>query len=184
MDRESVTAQLQRQYAGLLILIRAKTRDQPLARDILNQACVTALEHLEANRISDTSQIAAYVYKVAMNHLRNHWRKMDERGDLRATAGALEAIAGDGCEAQFDQARLVDMARLLLRSLPTARDREIIVRFHLDEEDKASICRAMRLTPLQFDKVLFRARQRLRAILEKKGLKLDDFFVLLLMCGI
>jgi len=182
LDRESVAAQLERQYPGLLSLIKAKTRDEQLARDILNQALVTALEHLAANRLSDSSQIAAYVYQVAMNHLRNHWRKMDERGDRRADFSAVDEIAEDERESDFDQARLVATARSLLSSLPTARDREIIMRFYLHEEDKATICRSLSLAPLQFDKVLFRARQRLRMLMEQKGFKSADFFAVALVC--
>jgi RNA polymerase sigma-70 factor (ECF subfamily) len=182
LDRDSIVAQLEEEYPGLLSLIRAKTRDEQVARDILNQALVTALEHLAANRLTDTSQIAAYVYQVAMNHYRNHRRKMDERRDRRADSSALEEIADEGCESQLDQPRLVAAARSLLSSLPTTRDREIIMRFYLNEEDKPSICRSLGLNPLQFDKVLFRARQRMRTVMDEKGLKPADFLSVVLAC--
>jgi len=38
------------------------------------------------------------------------------------------------------------------------------------EEDKETICRDLGLTPLQFDKILHRARGRLRKLLESGGL--------------
>ena len=68
-------------------------------------------------------------------------------------------------------------------SLPTVRDREIIKRFYLDEEDKAEICRSMGLSPLHFDRVMFRARQRVRVLLETKGFDKSDFLIALLSCG-
>ncbi len=56
------------------------------------------------------------------------------------------------------------------RCLPRATS-EIIKRFYLDEEDKAEICRSMGLSPLHFDRVIFRARQRLRSLTGSEGLR-------------
>ena len=80
------------QYSGLVALLRRKLRDDQLAEDALNQALVTALEHLQAGRISDPSLIAGYVFQVAMNQLRNHRRKMDERPDRRADPDAIDSL--------------------------------------------------------------------------------------------
>ena len=64
----------------------------------------------------------------------------------------------------------------VVESLPTPRDREIVRRFYLDEEEKEAICRDLGLSPLHFDKVIFRARQRMRKLLEERGFKKTDFF--------
>ena len=70
--------------------------------------------------------------------------------------------------------------RSLIESLPTARDREIVKRFYLDEDEKDVICRDLGLSALHFDKVIFRARQRMKALLEARGFKRSDFFSVLL----
>jgi RNA polymerase sigma-70 factor (ECF subfamily) len=67
----------------------------------------------------------------------------------------------------------------LIRNMGSARDRAILVRFYLDEQDRESICRELHITPDQFAKVLHRARTRLRALLESDGLKRSDFFSVL-----
>ena len=66
------------------------------------------------------------------------------------------------------------------RSCPRARDREILVRFYLQEEEKDAICRDLALEADQFDKVLHRARARLKELLESHGLRKSDFFMLCL----
>ena len=63
--------------------------------------------------------------------------------------------------------------------MPTQRDREVVKRFYLDEEDKDAICRDLGLSALHFDKVIFRARQRMRSLLEARGFRRNDFFSVL-----
>ncbi|WP_457819827.1 hypothetical protein, partial [Staphylococcus aureus] len=55
----------------------------------------------------------------------------------------------------------------------------ILVRFYLDEEDKNRICSDLGLSPLQFDKILHRARGRLRKLLESDGLGPSDLLSVL-----
>ena len=179
VDQESIAALIERQYAGLLTLLRRKLRDDHLAQDALNQALVTSLEHAKAGRIADTSLIAGYVFQVAMNQVRNHRRKMDERTERRADAATFDNLA-DPNGSQPPESALAASVRSLIESLPTARDREIVKRFYLDEDEKDVICRDLGLSALHFDKVIFRARQRMKALLEARGFKRSDFFSVLL----
>ena len=59
--------------------------------------------------------------------------------------------------------------------MDSQRDRTLLVRFYLDEEEKESICQDLRLDARQFDRVLHRARQRLRQVLTLQGLSRSDF---------
>jgi len=47
------------------------------------------------------------------------------------------------------------------------RDHQILFRFYLQEQEKAEICRDLGLTSLHFNRVLFRARERYRALYEE-----------------
>ena len=181
MNRDSVASLINQHYFGLLVLLRRKARDESLAKDVLNQALVTSLEHLRSGRVSDPSNIAGYVFQVALNHLRNHNRKAGERADRRADAVLIESVPADGGE-NPDEARLGRRVREVLSQLPTPRDREIVTRFYLDEEDKEAICRDLGLSPLHFDKVIFRARQRMRKLLEESGFQKADFLSVLIVC--
>jgi hypothetical protein len=57
----------------------------------------------------------------------------------------------------------------LLDELPTARDRQVLIRFYLDGSDKQSLCEEFGLSPKHFDRVLMRARSRLRTIIERRA---------------
>jgi len=75
---------------------------------------------------------------------------------------------------------MAQRVRTLLQGMGSARDRTILKRFYLDEESKETICSELGLLADQFDKVLHRARARLRELLEASGLRRTDLFSLLL----
>jgi hypothetical protein len=58
--------------------------------------------------------------------------------------------------------------------LPVQRDREVLERFYLREEPRTSIRESLKLTDMQFNQVLWRARQRFGDILRRHGLTLGE----------
>jgi len=176
---QSVEQLIGQQYPALLLLFRRKVGNDQLADDMINQAVATALEHLHAGRVAQPSLIAGYIFRVAMNHLRNHRRKSDERPAHRDSLDVIEDLEGN-IDDDDAEPLIRRQVRRIVEELSTARDREIVKRFYLDEQGKEDICKDLGLVPLQFDKVIFRARQRMRELFEAKGFKKSDFFGLLL----
>jgi len=180
VSRDRVDALIKEHYSGLLVLLLRSTRNTATAADIVNDAIATSLEHLRTGRIAQPEQIAGYIYQVALNHLRNRRRKMDERTDRRVDAETLESVASDQAAPDvLAESAIVDQVRRVIEELPTERDRLIVKRFYLDEEDKDRLCKELGISFLHFDKVIFRARQRMRALLQKHGFKRTDFFSIL-----
>lgn len=150
-----------------------RVRDPQLAADILQDAAVTTLEKLRAGEIAQPAGIGGYLYRVALNHLRNHRRK--DRTAVSSSAD-LESLPNhdepdmDG----IDRARWAAATRQMLEELPTVRDRDLLMRFYLHDESKEAVCQALGLSDEHFNRVIFRARNRFRAILERRGyVKLD-----------
>jgi RNA polymerase sigma-70 factor (ECF subfamily) len=172
-----------RHYPGLRSLLLRRIGDAALAHDILSDAIETTVRKLNAGQIRRPDEAAGYVYQVAMNLLRNHRRNAGNRPDRRADPAQLDSLPAQARQAEetLDR-RIADRVRAIIEQLPTPRDREIVKRFYFDEDDKDAICRDLDLSPLHFDKVIFRARQRLRSLLEATGLKKSDFFGWLWMC--
>ena len=67
------------------------------------------------------------------------------------------------------------LVRKLLDELPVQRDREILVKTYLQDEDKSEICEALGVDSAHYNRVLFRAKQRFRELLttaaSQRGLK-------------
>jgi RNA polymerase sigma-70 factor (ECF subfamily) len=182
LQRSEVSALIEREYVGLRLLITRRAGDPQLGADLLNDAICTAWEKWQAGQIAHPEHIAGYVFQVAINLLRNHRRAMGVRPDKRASVKELDELPSGGePRDQLFQSQLGARVRKLLLEMGSARDRSVLVRFYLDEEDKDTICRDLQLTALQFDKVLHRARRRMRDLMDATGLKKTDLLSLLLV---
>lgn len=65
---------------------------------------------------------------------------------------------------KLGQARLVKTIESLLQESPIERDKQILKRKYLLEEPKFLICGSLNLSLAHFDRVIWRARNRLKGI--------------------
>jgi RNA polymerase sigma-70 factor (ECF subfamily) len=157
-------AVLQELRDGLLYLIRRQVDDPAIADDVCNEAIRIVLDRVRRRRLEDPTKAAAYLAQTARNLLKADRRKALRR---RTVTGAQKAIvefpdpAGDASVAMHAQFHALAVHAVLKR-MPIVRDRELLVRFYLHEEDKVDICRDLHLTPEHFDRVMSRARERFR----------------------
>jgi RNA polymerase sigma-70 factor (ECF subfamily) len=180
LSQADVAALIERNYVGLRLLVSRRCRDPHVAADLLNEAVCTTWAKWQAGRIQRPEQIAGYVLQVTMNLLRNHRRAIAERPERRADAAKLQELQSDGEPGdETIEREIAAQVKNVIRAMSSQRDRAILVRFYLDEEDKEAICRDLGLSPLQFDKVLHRARGRLRKLLQSGGLGRSDLLCLL-----
>jgi RNA polymerase sigma-70 factor, ECF subfamily len=163
-----------RDFPGLRALILRRVRDPEVAADILQDAAVTTLEKLRRGEIAHPENLGGYLYRVALNHLRNHRRK--DRSAV-SSADALEELAASDDDADWTSVRdrqWATAARRMLDEMPVARDREVLVRFYLDDEERETICRELQLSEEHFNRVIFRARNRFRELVEHRGFRKAD----------
>ena len=176
-SRGSATQVNLRNMAGLQAQLARITGSAELASDLLQDAVVTALQKLRAGGISDPAHLDGYVYRVALNHLRNHKRKSRTRMGHSDGVGELADPTDSNRPADNLAAdQWARMAKELLQEVTPVRDRELLVRFYLHEESKEALCRRYELTELHFNRVIFRARDRFRELLQRRGLGKADFF--------
>jgi RNA polymerase sigma-70 factor (ECF subfamily) len=168
-------ALVKRFQRGVMQILLSETPDRELARDLTQETFVIVIERLRAGPLDDPTRLAGYVAQTARNLLIAETRRFVRR-KTHLDPDAVDAAADD--TSRQEQTREADSAaevvRKLLTQLKSERDREVMVRFYLDEESKASICTDLRLTDLQFNQVLFRARDRLRHLLSNAGLQQRD----------
>jgi len=173
-DPVSHLAAVYRDFPGLRALILRRVRDPEVAADILQDAAVTTLEKLRTGEIAHPENLGGYLYRVALNHLRNHRRK--DRSAL-SSADALDELPASENDAEWESVggrQWAAAARRMLEEMPVPRDREILVRFYLDDEDRENICRELRLSEEHFNRVIFRARNRFRELIEHRGFRKAD----------
>jgi RNA polymerase sigma-70 factor, ECF subfamily len=165
-SRDAEEAMIRRYGAGLLYLLKRRTRDPELALDLRQDTFRVALEKLRASPLEEPERLAAYLRAVALNLLIAQRRK-DTRRATTVDSDAIETVA-DPSAGPFDNVsreQLRHAVGTLLRELGVARDREILTRLYIEEQDKDEICAAVGVDSVHFNRVLFRAKQRFRDLL-------------------
>ncbi len=172
-DRSAEAELVERYGRGVLYLLKRKTRDPELALDLRQETFRVAIEHLRAGGLEDAARIGAYLRGIAVNLAIADARKSTRRAttaDSDAIELAADPTAGPAENVSTEQVRAA--VRGLLDELPVQRDREILLRFYLDDEDKDSICAGLGVDSAHFNRVLFRAKERFRELVvvaERRG---------------
>ena len=167
-DRLAETEFVRQFERGVRVLVRRHCRPaDPVVDDLVQDVLSGVLERLRAGAIHDPAALPAYVQSAVVYATSAEYRR--RRPTQPETA--IEQLAdSESPGARLDAAQLARMLRALLAEMPVPRDREILRRFYLEEEDKDSVCRALAIDPGHFHRVMFRARERFRALIEEAGL--------------
>lgn len=165
--RDAEEAMVRRYGAGLLYLLRRRTRDSDLALDLRQDTFRVAIEKLRSSPLEEPQHLAAYLRGVALNLWIAHQRKAARRA-TSVDSEAVEAAADPAESGPFDNVLREQVSAavgVLLDELGTPRDREILTRVYLRDEDKDDVCAALGVDATHFNRVLFRAKQRFRELL-------------------
>lgn len=175
-SRSALQDEIYLRYRRPLLQVFIQRRiDRDAAQDLLQRTFLQAIKKIRSEGLSDPNNLGGYLYRTACKLATAYWRgELSRRYDndrellsnLRDEALSLEE--------SVDHEQLAKYVRELMNRLPMARDREVLERFYLREESRASIRESMNLTELQFNQVLWRARQRFGEILRKQAHSMDE----------
>ena len=174
-DAEHIGREILRDMAGLRRQLARVSGNPDLADDLLQDAVVTALQKVRDGEIQGREQLDGYVYRIALNHLRNHRRKDKSRVSDRDDALESLQSGAKGATEYIESAQWARVIKDMLREITPLRDRELLARFYLREESKELLCQQFGLSDLHFNRVIFRARERFREILTRRGWRKSDF---------
>jgi RNA polymerase sigma-70 factor (ECF subfamily) len=171
-DRSGLQNQLYVRYRRPLLQVflhRRITRDA--AEDLLQRTFLQAIKKIRTEGLDDPGNLGGYLYRTACKLATAYWRgelarTYDSDGELLANLKD-EALS---LEERLDHEQLARCVRDLMGQLPLARDREVLERYYLHEEPRTAIRESLQLTDMQFNQVLWRARQRFGDILRRHGL--------------
>jgi RNA polymerase sigma-70 factor (ECF subfamily) len=151
-----------RKYRQRLVLMLIRlTKDVARAEDLTHEALILVLKKLRSNGLNEPENLRAYAFSTARYVYFGWLRKHDNQVELRDGMDEfLSALLEPEEEYISHQNR--NNLRCLINTLPVERDREILSRQYLQNQTKIEICEAMFLTPAHFNRVISRARTRLR----------------------
>lgn len=166
-DLAAEAEMIERYSRGLRFLLRRKTRDPHLAEDFLQETWAIVLVKIREKGLDNPGRLAGYLCGIANNLALGEMRRVNRQ---RTTVNSeMVALIPDDSSNPFrnvSRAEVCTQVSKLLDDLKKERDREILKRFYVREEDKESICSVLGVDSVHFNRVLYRARQRLKSVIE------------------
>ena len=142
-------------------------RDAHEAQDLAHEALICVLCRLRNGTIADPSRLDGFTRRtvryMAIAYLRGHRVSKTTYTDEVPEAAQLSHEDGFARLAEWETRQSLSH---LIQHLSVERDRSLLKRHYLEEQPKEELCAQMNLQPDQFDRVVYRARQRLRQVVD------------------
>ncbi len=149
---------------ALRVQLKHWTRDSSDAEDLYQEAFHLALAKVRRGELRHRERLPGFLASLARNLSIQHYRAAGAR--LRATTPLEEGgHRADSRDGPLDVLLRIERSARLRRALgelENPRDREVLTRYYLAEDDSATICAELAISRSHFKRVLFRARRRLR----------------------
>lgn len=162
-SREAEADMVGRYSRGLLFMLRRQSNDD-IADEVAQETWRVVIEKLREGALRKPERLAAYIVQTGRNQLIMYYRRNPARHANESNTPT--AVGDDDPSVSYERERVCQFVRGLLTELNARRDREILTRYYLKEEDKARICADFDLSEIHFNRVVYRAKQRLRAFLD------------------
>ncbi len=148
----------------MALLLDRHTGGRPEREDLFQDTFRLLIEKLRRGEVREPEKLPGYVAHLARNLATEHYRKVVRRKTDPAPPEELDRPTEGGALEDLLAAENAALARTVIGELSTARDREVLLRFYLGDEDRDHLCRELDLSSVQFHRVLHRARQRYKEL--------------------
>jgi RNA polymerase sigma-70 factor (ECF subfamily) len=158
---------VRRYHRGVAAILRRSGAEVAAAEDLSQEAFALALRKIREGEVRQPERLAGFLSSLARNLAIEHFR----RAAARRLSGSPDEDVPSPAASPLEEllsAERATLVRTVLAELPSERDRQILLRFYLAEEDKDKICKDFGLSSLHFNRVVFRARERYRDMYLKR----------------
>lgn len=170
-DRGAEQELVVRYQRGLRLFLARKTQgDLQLADDLCQETLIVTIERLRREPLGDPDKLAGYIHGIAKRIFVGDIRKTARRR-TDADSERIQVTAGDDLDPVEHLTRLQcrEIVRQLIDEMDVPRDRELLVRAFLCDQEKSEICAALNLEHRHYDRVKHRAKQRLKELIDRQG---------------
>lgn len=156
-------------YRGLIFILNRQTQNQALSEDLAQDTFILVIQKARNNDINNPAALSAFIRQIGINLLIGHKRK-ETRRDTHGVDDIEIHAPTDNMEISraLHAGKLLQITTQLLDELKTPRDKEILQSYFIYDKNKQQICQDLNLSAEHFDRVLFRARQRLKQLIQHK----------------
>ncbi|MEE8584285.1 MAG: sigma-70 family RNA polymerase sigma factor [Acidobacteriota bacterium] len=166
-DKEAESELVNRYSRGLLFMLRRQAGDPELASDLHQDTFQIVLVRLRRSGLRAPGKLGGFIHRTARNLFIGDYRKAARRKTESGLDHLPEASNNPGQLQGIVEQEEASLVRSLIDGLKSDRDRQLLFRFYIAEEEKESICADLGLDRLHFNRVIFRARQRFKESYER-----------------
>jgi len=159
---------VERYARGVQLVLRQSAADSDV-EDIYQETFCLVLQKIRGGEVREPERLSGFIVSVARNLMIEHHRRSSRQQAREEPADAAAVYSPE--PSQLDRLLLEErklLARRVLAAMPSERDRTVLFRFYIADDDKERICEDLGLSSNHFNQVLFRARERYRHLLEDK----------------
>jgi RNA polymerase sigma-70 factor (ECF subfamily) len=152
---------------GLSYLLRKVTGDPVLSEDLQQETFQVALRRIRAGELREPEKLSGFLRQTAKNLALREHRRNERLEGLEEEPERGPVDPGESQLGRVLRQETAGLVRQVLRDLRSDRDRQLLYRYYIAEHAKEEICRDLGLSSLNFNLVLFRARERFRQLVEQ-----------------
>ena len=167
-DQQAEAELVERYSRGVMFILRRETCGASAADDLYQETFRIALEKIRRGDLREPEKLSGFMCSIARNLAVAYFRRASRQESLTVVEEAAQqpSPAPDQLD-ELLQREKATLVRRVINELPADRDRQILFRFYIAEEEKERICADLGLTNIHFNRVLHRARQRYRELYEQ-----------------
>jgi RNA polymerase sigma-70 factor (ECF subfamily) len=167
-DQQAEAELVERYSRGVTFILRRETGGATEAEDLHQETFRIALEKIRRGDLREPEKLSGFLCSIARNLAIDYFR----RASRQASIVDMEEVASQAPSAPDQLQELLrqekaSLVRQVINELPSDRDRQILFRFYIAEEEKERICADLGLTAIHFNRVLHRARERYKELYER-----------------
>ena len=157
-----------RYQRGLKAMLYNKCADTALSDDVAQETWLLVIQKVRGGELRDNRRLASFIIQIAKNQLIMKFRASNRNQYSEQDLDLEIEDKSHTPEQKIINQQLASSISEVLGELRKPRDRELIRKFYLIGEEKSDLCKEYNLTEAHFDRVLFRARERFKLLVEKK----------------
>ncbi|WP_185969323.1 RNA polymerase sigma factor [Aliiglaciecola sp. M165] len=168
-DKKAEHSLVERYWRSLYFIINHRAKDPDLAADIAQDAFVVVINKARNGEIENPAALSSFIRQVGINLLISSYRK-EQRRKTDCEESIATTIADQQAEiaTSLNSQQLAVIVKQVMDELPTPRDSDMLYRYFVYGQEKLVICAEFDISTEHFDRVLYRARNRLKQVMQVK----------------
>lgn len=154
---------------GLRFILLRKCNDINLVEDLIQETFIIVLDKARKGLIQEPKALAKFVRQVGVNLLIAHFRKEKRHSTDTSSDIAIQyEDQSPGLYKCLAASQMLDIVCQVMNEMKVDRDKELLTQYFIYEKEKTEVCSQLALSPEHFDRVLYRAKNRLKQLLNYK----------------